>query len=232
MSVGYPDYSRTQAEAGNQLGSFFGQKQTDPTTGIMDCIGYAFLTIQVNDTANVHHFAVDITWYGDKAGTNIVNTSDFVPTPGSNISYQIPSVARYGRVTISHQVGGDTEVVGGLVFGSNVQVATAIVGPKSGPLINASATLGAGASQSFNALYTVWGAAVLYGSTSSGSSYVVQLMYYDLVTASFKVLVSLNGVTVGTGFAARVALPPNPIQVTIINTDTVTRTVIGELCLE
>jgi hypothetical protein len=232
MSFGYPDYSRTQAEAGNLLGSFLGTKGTDPTTGIMDCLGYAYLTVQVGDKNNVNHFTMIVTWYSDRAGTNIVNTSQFAPVPGSVVSYQIPAVSRYVQVVAQHQVFADPETVGGIVYGSNVQVQSSIVGPQTGPLIYASAALGAGANQSFDALYTVWGAAVLHGSTSSGTAYVIQISYFDLNTASFKVIVSFNGATVGTGFAVAVALPPNPIRVTIINTDSVARTVIGALCLQ
>lgn len=231
MSIGYPDYSRTQAEAGNQLGTYNGQKQNDPTTGIIDCVGYAYLTINVNDFGNINHFTMIITWYSDHGGVVIVNTSQFAPVPGSNVPYQVPVVSRYVQVLAQHQVFGDTEVVSGVVFGSNVVTPSAIVGPKVGPFIYSSHALGAGGNQSDSAPYTYWGPATLYGSTSSGFAFVVQLSYFDMNTASFKVIASLNGTSSNIGFAVRVSLPPNPVELTVINTDSVARTVIGSLCI-
>jgi hypothetical protein len=218
MSIGYPDYSRTQAEAGNQLGSFFGQKQTDPSTGVMDAIGYAFLTIQIGDTnGNVHHFDAVITWYSDHGATNIVNTSDFAPVPGSNVSYQIPVVSRYVNVTMSHQVALDTENVGGIVFGSNVQVSTDIVGPKSGPFIMISQSVPATTNVFSSALYTKWGPATLSWFTNTIANCVIQLEYYDIVTAGFIPLVKIFLATAPTYGVTYVNLPPNPMRVGLYN---------------
>lgn len=218
MSIGYPDYSRTQAEAGNQLGSFFGQKQTDPSTGVMDAVGYAFLTIQIGDTGgNVHHFDAVITWYSDHGATNIVNTSDFAPVPGSNVSYQIPVVSRYVNVTMSHQVALDTETVGGIVFGSNVQVANAIVGPKSGPFIANSQSVPATSSAFVNALYTYWGPATLSWFIAAATNVVVQLEYYDLVTAAFQPLCKVFLSAAPLYGNQRISIPPNPMRVGLYN---------------
>ena len=231
MSIGYPDFSRTQAQAGNQLGSFFGQKQNDPTTGVMDDIGYAYLTMQVNDTGNIHNFQMTITWYDDHGATNIVNTSQFVPVPGSNISYQIPVVSRYVRVTVSHQVALDTEVVGGIVYGSNVLTPQAIVGPQFRPFMTTSISVAAGGNVMINALYTYWGPATFYASTSSGTAYAAQINYYDMAFAAFKTLISLNGATHGADVISRISLPPCPVQMVLINNDSVARTLVGTVTL-
>lgn len=217
MSIGYPDYSRTQAEAGNQLGSLFGQKQTDPTTGIMDDIGYAYLTVQINDTGNVHNFTVVITWYADNVGSNIVNTSQFVPVPGSNISYQIPVVARYVRVTISHQVALDTEVVGSLTFGSNVATPEAITGPKAGPFIFNSQSVAANSNVSVAALYTYWGPATFSWTKDTSGAFVIQLEYFDMNTATWLPLYKVHLSVLPLDGAWSVSIPPNPVRVTLYN---------------
>jgi hypothetical protein len=217
MTIGYPDFSRTQAAAGNNLGSYFGQKQTDPTTGVMDAIGYQYLTIQVNDTNNVNHFAMIITWYDDHGATNIVNTSQFVPVPGSNLSYQIPVVSRYVRVTASHQVALDTEVIGGIVYGSNVLTSQAITGPKSGPFIFNSQNVPATTNLFVNALYTYWGAATFVWFKDVAGAFVVQLEYFDMNTAAFVPLYKVHLNVSAIEGAMRVSLPPNPMRVGLYN---------------
>lgn len=204
-------------QGGQQLGSFFGQKGNDPTTGIIDCIGFAYLTLQVGDTGNVHNFSIVITWYSDSGGTNIVNTSTIVPVPGSNVSYQIDLVSRYARVTESHQIFGDTENIGGIVFGSNVQVQGSITGPQGLPLISFSGSLGPGANSTINALYTTWGPATLAASNESGNTWAVQINYYDITSATFKILVNVQGSAHGADVVLRISLPACPIQMVITN---------------
>lgn len=199
------------------MGSFFGQKGNDPTTGIMDCIGFSYITLQVGDTGNVHFFSIVITWFSDKGGTNIVNTSTIIPVPGSNASYQIDLVSRYALVTVSHQVFGDTEQVGGIVFGSNVQAAQAITGPQGEPFISFHGSLAAGAAATINALYVQWGPATLAASNQSGNTWAVQINYYDIGSATFKILVNVQGSTHGADAVLRMSLPSCPIQMVITN---------------
>lgn len=231
MSIGYPDYSRTQAEAGNQLGSYTGQKQTDPTTGVMDAIGYAYLTIQVNDTGNVNHFSMIITWYSDNAGTNIINTSQFVPVPGSNVAYQVPAVSRYARVTASHQVALDTEVVSGVVFGSNVRTEGAITGPKANPFIFNQGSVAGGGTQFVNALYTYWGPAVFSWEISGVANCTVTIEYFDINTASFRILYWEFMNVSPIADARRVSIPPNPIRVGLYNNTGGALIMQGAVCL-
>lgn len=217
MSVGYPDFSRTQAEAGNQVGSYTGQKGNDPTTGILDAIGYAYLTINVNDSGNVHNFEMVITWYSDHGATVIVNTSQFAPVPGSNVSYQIPAVSRYFQVVAQHQTFGDTEVVSGTVQGSNVSVSNAIVGPKIEPFILNSQSVGATTDANVAALYTYWGPATFFWFIGAASTAQIQLQYFSMLSASWvnmMIILLSAGQTQG---AVQVDLPPNPVRVNVHN---------------
>ena len=218
-------------QGGQQLGSFFGQKGNDPTTGIMDCIGFAYLTLQVGDTGNVHNFSIVITWYSDSGGTNIVNTSTIVPVPGSNVSHQIDLVSRYARVTESHQIFGDTENIGGIVFGSNVQVQGSITGPQGSPFMVINATLAVGASSTVNALYTAWGPASLAISDSLDSNWTAEINYYDIASASFKRLVHVEGSQFGGANVIPVSLPSAPVQLVIHNVSTAAATVNGTVTL-
>lgn len=231
MTYGYPDYSRISEQAGRQLGSFFGTKGSDPTTGVMDCIGYAYLTIEIGDNGNVHNFQVIVTWYSDHAGTNIVNTSSIGHMPGSVLSYQIPAVSRYARVTISHLVFGDTENVGGIAFGSNVQVSGAIVGPQAQPFIYAQGTFGAATNNFFVANYTYWGPATLTWYTDAGNKCVVQLEYFSYITAGWNVIAKAHLGSATTEGYTRVSLPPAPVRLGLYNVDTVAHTFAGVLCL-
>lgn len=231
MAIDYPDFSRVQSEAGQQLGSFLGQKQNDPTTGVMDCIGYAYLTIEIGDKLNVHNFTVVVTWYSDRGGTNILNTSTIGHVPGSVISYQIPAVSRYARVTASHVVFGDTEMVGCIVNGSNVVVPNTIVGPQIEPFIRNSATVNAASSQFINALFTTWGPATFSWFTDEGTSCVIQVEYFTYITATFVPLHKVHlpaGVSEGS---LRISLPPNPTRVGLYNNAGVAKTFTGTVTL-
>lgn len=218
MTVGFPDWSRTVNQGGQQLGSFFGQKGSDPTTGIMDCLGFAYLTVQVNDTNNVNHFSIVVTWYADSGGTNIVTTSTFVPVPGSNITYQLPLVSRYARVTCSHQVFGDTENVGCITFGSNVATEQAIAGPQGEPFMAFSGSISANAAVTINAQYTYWGPACVAASNENGNTWAMQINYFDIGTASWVIAYNLQGSSHGPDTALRISLPSCPVQMVLTNT--------------
>lgn len=229
MTVGFPDWSRTVNQGGQQLGSFFGHKGNDPTTGIMDCLGFAYLTVEIGDSGNVHNFSIVVTWYSDSGGTNIVGSSVFVPVPGSVLPYQIPLVSRYARVTCSHQVFNDSENIGCIVFGSNV-VTTNIAGSQSGnPFIVNSGTL-AGATNAFvNALYMYSGNATLSWYTDGANLCVVQLEYFDITSASWKVY---RKVHLASGFqegSAQLHIPACPIRIGNYNVDSVAHTFTGIL---
>ena len=216
-------------QGGQQLGSFFGQKGNDPTTGIMDCIGYAYLTVEIGDAGHVHNFSIVVTWYSDSGGTNIVNTTVWCPVPGSVISRQIPLVSRYARVTCSHQVFGDTENVGCIAFGSNVVVQD-IAGPQQGnPFIVNSGTLAASTNSFVNALYMYTGNATLSWYTDGANLCVVQVEYFDINSATWKAYVKKHlaaGFVEGT---AQIHLPACPIRIGNYNVDTVTHTFTGIL---
>lgn len=231
MTVGFPDWSRTVNQGGQQLGGFFGQKGTDPTTGVMDCLGFAYLTVQVGDAGNVHNFSVVVTWYSDKNGTNIVNTSTIVPVPGSNLSYQIDLVSRYARVTASHQVFGDTENIGAIVFGSNVQVYGAIVGPQAFPFMMFDGTIGAGASTTVSALYTYWGRATVSVSDELDSLWNTEIQYYDIGSATFRRLLFLDGSQYSAGAIVPFSLPPCPVRMKINNNSTASGTLHANVSL-
>ena|SRR5579872_3379012 len=229
MTVGFQDWSRTVNQGGQQLGGFFGQKGTDPTTGIMDCLGFAYLTIEIGDAGNVNYFSIVVTWYSDSGGTNIVGTSTFVPVPGSIQPFQIPLISRYARVTCSHQVFGDTERVGCITFGSNV-VTNSIAGSlASGPLILNTGSVPATSSVFVNAQYVSAGPATLYVYTNSANNCVVGLEYYDIGTASFRQLYNdyLGGVVSSEIF--QVSLPAAPVRIGCYNNDAAAHTFTGIL---
>lgn len=231
MSVGYPDYSRTQAEAGDQLGSFFGQKGNDPATGRMDCIGYAYLTLGVDDVGSFNYYTIVVTFYDDFGMTNIIGTRALTPVPGARFPYQVPVISRYAIVTCSHIVFGDTGLIGCIVYGSNIPVVN--IGDAQGgqPFIYTSASLGTGASSTVNALFVHEGPATLYAGTASGSTYVVRLLFYNTGIAAFSRILDTDGLVEGRVFVKRISLPPCPVQLTLINTDSVTRTLTGAVIL-
>lgn len=231
MSVGYPDYSRTQAQAGNQLGSFFGQKGNDPATGRMDCIGYAYLTVGIDDANNVHNYTVVVTFYDDFGLTNIIGTRQLVPVPGQRFPYQVPVISRYAVATCSHIVFGDTEVIGCIVYGSNIPVKN--IGDSQGgqPFLSSNSSVAAGATVTVPALFTYDGLAILSAGTSSGTAFFVQINYYSLLTASFVQMVVLTGAGSGSDFTAQIALPPCPVNMVLHNSDTVARTLFGTVVL-
>jgi len=227
VTVGFPDWSRTVNQGGFQEGSFFGQKGTDPTTGVMDCLGFAYLTIEVGDKNNVHNFSIVVTWYSDFQGINIVGTTVFSPVPGSVIPVQVPLVARWARVTCSHQVFGDTENVGCIVFGSNVQTVDIAGAQQTAPFIVGSATVNASSSQFFPALYTRPGPCVVTIYTDVGTNCVVQLEYFDIGSASWKALRKWH-LTAGVNDTdSRLSLPSCPARIGLYNNDTVAHTLTG-----
>jgi len=229
MTVGFPDWSRTVNQGGQQLGSFFGQKGNDPTTGIMDCLGFAYLTVQIGDKNNVHYFSIVVTWYSDSGGTNIVGTSVFVPVPGSIQPFQVPLVSRYARVTCSHQVFGDTENVGCIVFGSNV-VTNDIAGSLAGgPFIVNSGTVPATSSVSVNALYMFNGTATMYVYTDIATTCVVQIEYYNINNASWTALAKWD--LPGSAFNdyRQLQLPACPIRISCYNNSATARSFTGIL---
>lgn len=229
MTVGFPDWSRTSMEGGQQLGSFFGQKGNDPTTGIMDCIGFAYLTVEIGDAGHVHNFSIVVTWYSDQGGTNIVGTTVWCPVPGSVIPRQVPAVSRYARVTCSHQVFGDTETVGCIAFGSNV-VVTDIAGSQQGnPFIVNSGSFGAATQNFVNALYTYSGQASMYVYTDTALNCVVQIEYFDINSASWKVLLKYHLTNAIFEKTDTVRLPACPIRIGCYNNDAAAHTFTGIL---
>jgi|SRR5581483_9087827 len=229
MTIDFPDWSRTVNQGGQELGGFFGHKGNDPTTGIMDCLGFAYITIEIGDAGNVHYFSIVVTWYSDQAGTNIVGTSVFVPVPGSIQPFQIPLVSRWARVTCSHQVFGDTENVGCKTFGSNVVTNGVDASLSGGPLIVNSGSVPGPGSVFINAQYVHQGAATLYVYTNSANACVVGLEYYDIGTASFRELYNdyLGAVTSSEIF--NVSLPPAPVRIGCYNNDSAAHTFTGIL---
>lgn len=226
MSYGYPDYSRTQSQASNNLGSYFGTKGSDPTTGRLDCLGYAYLTIALDDQGNSHFFTSVVTFYDDFGLTNIVSTSTWIIVPGSRQSYQIPVTGRYCQVVCSHIIFGDTENIGCLVYGSNNHVPD-ISGPQRGqPFMIFGGSLGASSNIIVPAQTTYQGGAVLAGSTDSGTKWFAQIEYFNLVTASFSVLTKHNQALATASEVDTVALPPCPVRINVFNFDAVARTVI------
>lgn len=229
MTVGFPDWSRTVNQGGQQLGSFFGHKGNDPTTGIMDCLGFAYITVEIGDNGNVHNFSIVVTWYSDSGGTNIVGSSVFVPVPGSVLPYQVPLVSRYARVTCSHQVFGDTENVGCIVFGSNV-VTTNIAGSQSGnPAIVNSGSFAA-ASQNFQlAQFMYAGRGQMYVYTDTALNCVVQLEYFDINSASWKPLRKWHLSNSIFETNVDVVLPACPLRIGCYNNDAAAHTFTGIL---
>ncbi len=229
MTVGFPDWSRTVNQGGQQLGGFFAQKGTDPTTGVMDCLGFAYLTIEIGDAGNVHNFSVVVTWYSDSGGTNIVGTTVFVPVPGSVLPYQVPLVSRYGRVTVSHQVFGDTERVGCIAFGSNVVVEDIAGSQQTAPFIVNSGAFGATSQNFVNALYMYHGPATFSWYTDTATNCVIQIEYFDIGSASWKVYVKKH---LAAGFqegTMPVYLPPSPVRIGCYNNDSAAHTFTGIL---
>lgn len=224
MSIGYPDYSRTQAEAGNQLGGFFGQKGNDPATSRMNCVGYSNLTIAIDDAGNVHNYTVVVTFYDDFGLTNIIGTRTLTPVPGTRFPYQVPVISRYAIVTCSHITFADPENIGCLVYGSNIPVIN--IGDAQGgqPFIHFSGNVNAGIITTISALYVHEGPATLHIDTSSGSSYYIIMNYFDLATAAFVRLLVLYGANHGQDVTTRVSLPPCPVQVVFANQDAAART--------
>ena len=216
-------------QGGQQLGSFFGQKGNDPTTGIMDCIGYAYLTVEIGDAGHVHNFQIVVTWYSDSGGTNIVGTTVWAPVPGSVIPRQVPVVSRYGRVTCSHQVFGDTETVGCVTFGSNVVVEDIAGSQQTNPFIVNSATVNATSSVFVNALYMYAGLATMYVTTGGANNCVVQIEYFDMNTASWKALAKWFLTASASNDYRMLHLPACPIRVGLYNNDTVAHTFSGIL---
>lgn len=231
MSIGYPDYSRTQAEAGNQLGSFFGQKGNDPATGRMDCIGYAYLTAGVDDASNVHNYTIVATFYDDFNLTNIIGTRTIAPIPGTRFPYQIPVISRYAIVTCSHIVFGDTENIGCIVYGSNVPLVNIGDAQNGFPFMHFIGGINAGATATVNPLAVHEGPATLYASTSSGQSYAAEMQYYDLSVASYLTLQSLNGAVHGADLCIRISLPPCPVRLVLHNNDAAARTITASVTL-
>lgn len=216
-------------QGGQQLGSFFGQKGNDPTTGIMDCIGFAYLTVEIGDAGHVHNFQIVVTWYSDSGGTNIVGTTVWAPTPGSVIPRQVPVVSRYARVTCSHQVFGDTENVGCITFGSNVSVEDIAGAQQTNPFIVNSGSFGAASQNFVNALWTYSGPACFYWYTDTANNCVIQVEYFDLNSASWKVLLKKHlGASVIEG-AQPMNLPPCPVRIGCYNNDAAAHTFTGIL---
>lgn len=229
MTIGFPDWSRTSMEGGQQLGSFFGQKGNDPTTGIMDCIGFAYLTVEIGDAGNVHNFSIVVTWYSDSGGTNIVGTTVWAPVPGSVIPRQVPVVSRYALVTCSHQVFGDTENVGCITFGSNVVVEDIAGSQQTNPFIINSGSVGAASSVAVNGLYTYSGLATIYIYTDTANKCVIQIEFYNINTASWWALAKWDLPAAAFNDYRQVHLPPCPVRIVCYNNDTAAHTFTGIL---
>lgn len=232
MTVDFTDWARTVNQGGQQLGSFFGHKGNDPTTGVMDCLGFAYITVEIGDAGNVNNFSIVVTWYSDSGGTNIVGTSVFVPVPGSVVPVQVPLVSRYARVTCSHQVFGDTENVGCITFGSNVITRDVAGSQQGGPFIINSGTVAAASSIPINANNTYSGPATMYVYTDNGNKCVVQIEFYNINSASWVALAKWH--LPGSAFDdyRRVNLPPCPVRITCYNNDSVAHDFTGILVTE
>lgn len=219
MTVGFPDWSRTNMEGGQQLGSFFGQKGNDPTTGIIDCIGFGYLTVEIGDSGNVHNFSIVVTWYSDKGGTNIVTTSVWCPVPGSVISRQLPLVSRYARVTCSHQVFGDTENVGCIAFGSNVVTNNIASSQQGNPFIVNQGSLAGSTSRMVNGLYTYSGPATWSVFTDNAPNVLTQIEYFDINLATWAILHRDHLGAAVSDEIFQVTLPACPVRIAAYNND-------------
>lgn len=232
MTVGFPDWSRTVNQGGQQLGSFFGQKGTDPTTGIMDCLGFAYITVEIGDKNNVHNFSVVVTWYSDSGGTNIVGSSVFVPVPGSILPYQVPLVSRYARVTCSHQVFGDTEVIGCITFGSNVVTENIASSQSGNPAIINSGSVGAASSVKVAAQFMYSGVGTMFIYTDTANLCVVQLEFFNINSASWVALRKWDLPAAAYNDNQRISLPACPLRIGCYNNDSAAHTFTGILVTE
>lgn len=216
-------------QGGQQLGSFFGQKGNDPTTGIMDCIGFAYLTVEIGDAGNNHNFSIVVTWYSDSGGTNIVGTTVWAPVSGSVIARQIPVVSRYARVTCSHLVFGDTENVGCITFGSNVSVEDIAGAQQTNPFIVNSGSVAAASNANAYGLYTYSGPATMYVYTDTANKCVIQIEFFDMNNATWTALAKWHLPAAVFEDYRRISLPPCPIRIACYNNDTVAHTFTGIL---
>lgn len=231
MPVGYPDYARTASQSGNTLGGFLGQKGNDPSTGLVDCLGYGYLDVCMDDGASAHNYEVVVTFYLERGLVNLVVSQSFLPVPGRKQMFHVPVITRYCTVTVSHIIAADPDQVACNVFGSNVQENQFAFTQQGVPFLWTRTLLGAGASTSVDAVFTAYGPATLSCNTDSGSAWFAQINYYSLVTASFQLLLEMDGAAVGQSGIASVSLPSCPLRLTVSNRDTVNRTLTASVNL-
>lgn len=231
MPIGYPDYARTASQSGNSLGGFLAAKGTDPSTGLVDCIGYGYLDVCMDDGASANHYEVVITFYLERGLINVVTTQSVLPVPGRKQVFHVPIVTRYCTVTVSHIVANDPDLVACNVFGSNVQDNQFSYTQQGVPFVTISQSIAAAGNTNVDAVFTYGGPAMLAVTTSSGSAWFAQIMYYSLASASLQILVQVNGATQGQSFFGPVNLPSCPVRLVVANTDTVARTLNASVVL-
>lgn len=231
QTTGFRDWARVSEQAGTQLQYIHGvQINTDPTTGIFDTTGYAYLTTTVVATASAI-FAVEYTWYQDEAGTIPLCTRIWVPVVASSTTKQTPVISRWVKITMFWYLNGGTETPQMLVFGCNDAAGLFGGEQQAYPFIYDGSTIGASGTSTTQAGVTYEGSAVWSVTQGSTNKWYAQLQFYNTNTFAWTAFAFMFGSIVGIGGIQSVALPPAPIQQVIVNQDTVSHAFFASLCL-
>lgn len=223
LNTGYPDYQRLSAQAGDLLGAWQPVIDGSQTIGTLDCHGYGYLDISVNDLGGSAYFTVQIIF--DTAATGGVEAAsfEFMPTPGGEQTLQFPVISRYCHIVVTWISGPTTDQPAVLAFGCNAIAPNRMTSQPSAPFIPFIPTVAAGGKATYMGTTTVQGGAVIAITASVSDKWSAYIKYFDAPTAQFQNYIEMFGASFGMSTIQTIAIPPSAWSIEIDNNDTVTQ---------
>lgn len=231
MTIGFPDWSRLQMQGGQQLLSAQYTINGVLVTPTMDTLGFGFINVSIDDLGNLAHKEINVRFYADQAATIQISEMAYIIQSGSFDIKQFAVLSRYVNITIQNLETPANEIVTAFVYGSNSVMPPQQQSVASGPFINSSQNIAAGAFMTLFAPYTYMGPATLELSQYANNKWYCITRAWTKVAVGYTDTGTIFGSQYGQSIRIRVSLPACPIQLLFRNTDTVAQTLVATITL-
>jgi len=217
VNPGYPDYARTVSQSGVQLAFNGLSKNAGHTIGVLDCLGFAFINIEIQDFANPGNTTVKVDWLSAASAGLITGSQYFTPVPACNMTIQLPTLSRYCNINISTVGAGQSGTTNYFVYGNNQPSSKLFTSEVAAPLIYASQSVNAAATLTVTATQFATGPATWTVFDNQAATFLGTILYFDASTNAFRPLAFMDSGTVGVSGIVKLSIPPAPIQLQFQN---------------
>jgi hypothetical protein len=180
--------------------------------------------VTTNDPGATTYKRVFINWYQEKSLSTQMGTTDWTTQPGEFIVQKIPVVTRwytFNTSPVGGATGHSTQIT---IYGTNADQENLLTQNTSQPQGHFSNVIGAGGN-AMNIFGGTYGGEVMINvDDDTNNKWVAILKYYDWNTQAWTGFWFAHGLDKGQGWTERVFVPYAPIQITLINNDTVAHT--------